>query len=78
MDQTAVRGPRVRPNIPSREGKKWRSCFCAALYRDCNHIEQFFDKIKYFRRIATLGPSCLTMMKLVTNRIRQRFYESTV
>lgn len=74
-DQGAV------PNIPNRAGKKWRACFSAALYKDRNLVERFFNKIKYFRRIATrydkLGSCYLTMVKLAAIRIWLRFYEST-
>lgn len=74
-DQGAV------PNIPNRAGKKWRACFSAVLYKDRNRVERFFNKIKYFRRIATrydkLGSSYLAMVKLAAIRIWLRFYEST-
>ena len=69
------------PNIPNRAGKKQQSCFSAVLYKDRNLVERFFNKIKYFRRIATrydkLGSSYLAMVKLAAIRIWLRFYEST-
>ena len=46
-----------------------------------NMVERFFNKIKYFRRIATrydkLGSCYMAMIKLAAIRIRLRFYEST-
>ena len=69
------------PNIPNRAGKKWNSCFSKVLYRDRNAVERFFNKIKYFRRIATrygkLGSTYAAMLKLAAIRIWLRFYEST-
>lgn len=56
-------------NIPNRKGKTWDSCFSKSLYKDRNLVERFFNKIKYFRRIATrydkLGSSYFAMGKLV-------------
>ncbi|MCA3270703.1 MAG: transposase, partial [Roseomonas sp.] len=44
-------------------------------------IERFFNKLKYYRRIATrydkLGSTFLAMTKLACIRIRLRHYEST-
>ena len=69
------------PNIPDRAGKKHKSCFSKVLYKDRNLVERFFNKIKYFRRIATrydkLGSTFLAMVKLASMRIWLRFYEST-
>jgi len=69
------------PNIPNRAGKKWKSCFSPVLYKDRNRVERFFNKLKYFRRIATrydkLGQSFLAMIKLACIRIWLRSYEST-
>ena len=69
------------PNIPNRTGKKWNCCFSKSLYKDRNLVERFFNKIKYFRRIATrydkLGSTYLAMVKLAAIRIWLRFNEST-
>jgi len=69
------------PNIPNRAGKKWNCCFSKSLYKDRNLVERFFNKIKYFRRIATrydkLGSTYLAMVKLAAIRIWLRFNEST-
>lgn len=69
------------PNIPNRKGKNWNACFSPALYKERNLVERFFNKLKYFRRIATrydkLGSSFLAMIKLASIRIWLRTYEST-
>lgn len=69
------------PNIPNRKGKSWNACFSKTLYKDRNLVERFFNKLKYFRRIATrydkLGASFLAMIKLASIRIWLRTYEST-
>ena len=69
------------PSIPDRSNRKQRHCFSKALYKQRNLIERFFNKIKYFRRLATrydkLGSSFLAMLKLAAIRIWLRHYEST-
>ncbi|MGB0684433.1 MAG: IS5 family transposase [Magnetovibrionaceae bacterium] len=61
------------PNIPNRSGKAWNSCFSGEPYKDRNLVERFFNKIKFFRRIATrydkLGTTYLAMVKLAAIRI---------
>lgn len=68
-------------NIPPRKGRKEPRCFSPHLYKARNVIERFFNKIKWFRRIATrydkLGSHFLAMIKLAAIRLRLRFYEST-
>jgi len=68
-------------NIPARSNRKEPICFSPKLYRRRNLIERFFNKLKYFRRIATrydkLGSTYLAMIKLAAIRIRLRAYEST-
>ena len=68
-------------NIPPKSNRKDPICFSPYLYKARNAVERFFNKIKYFRRIATrydkLGSVYLTMVKLAAIRIRLRFYEST-
>ena len=69
------------PNIPNRAGKKWQSCFSKTLYMHRNLVECFFNKIRFFRRVANrydkLGSTCLAMVKLAAIRIWLRFNEST-
>jgi len=68
-------------NIPPRSNRKEPVCFSPYLYRDRNVVERFFNKLKYFRRIATrydkLGSCFLAMIKLAAIRLRLRVYEST-
>lgn len=69
------------PNIPNRKGKSWNCCFSKTLYKRRNLVERFFNKLKYFRRVATrydkLGSSFMAMIKLAAIRIWLRNYEST-
>lgn len=68
-------------NIPPRVNRKDPICFSPWLYKARNVIERFFNKLKYFRRIATrydkLGSTFLAMIKLAAIRLRLRVYEST-
>ncbi len=77
-DQGAV------PNIPDRSNRSNRTqrhCFSKTLYKHRNLVERFFNKIKYFRRLATrydkLGSSFLAMLKLAAIRLWLRHNEST-
>lgn len=68
-------------NIPPKTLRKSPVCFSPRLYKKRNLIERFFNKIKYYRRIATrydkLGSTFAAMVKLACIRIRLRHYEST-
>lgn len=68
-------------NIPPKSNRKSPICFSPALYKQRNLIERFFNKLKYYRRIATrydkLGSSFRAMIKLACIRLRLRHYEST-
>ena len=68
-------------NIPPKRNRKTKAVFSPYLYKARNKVERFFNKLKYFRRIATrydkLGSTYLAMIKLAAIRIRLRFYEST-
>lgn len=49
----AIAATGAQPVVPRRiTTAQWRN-FDAALYKDRNLIERFFNKIKHFRRIAT-------------------------
>ena len=56
-------------------------CFSPYLYRSRNLVEQFFNKIKQCRRIATrydkIAANYLAFLKLASIRIWLRVYEST-
>jgi transposase len=68
-------------NIPPKSLRKTTVAFSPTIYRQRNLIERFFNKLKYFRRIATrydkLGSTFLAMTKLACIRLRLRHYEST-
>lgn len=68
------------PNIPSKANRRWRACFSAALYRQRNRIERFFNKIKHYRRLATRyekhASNFLAMLKLAAVRLWLRHNES--
>src|SRR3546814_1169819 len=68
------------PNIPSKANRKWKACFSAALYKERNLVERFFNKLKFFRRIATrydkLGSTFMAMVKLASIRIRSEEHTS--
>ena len=40
-------------NISPVVHHRWKPCFSPVLYRGRNRIEWFFNRIKYFRRLAT-------------------------
>ena len=68
-------------NIPPKSNSKSSFVFSPYLYKQRNLVERFFNKIKFFRRIATrydkLGQMYLAMVKLASIRIILRFYEPT-
>ena len=68
-------------NIPPRSNRKDPICFSPWLYKARNQVERFFNKLRYFRRIATrydkLGATFLAMVKLASIRLRLRAYEPT-
>jgi transposase len=69
--EPAARSLRNRINIPN---------FSAYLYRERNRVEQFFNKLKHFRAIATRfekhAANYLALIKLAAVRIWLRSYES--
>jgi transposase len=68
-------------NIPPKRNRKDPICFSPHLYRDRNHVERFFNRIKHCRRIATrydkLAANFLAFIKLAAIRLWLRVYEST-
>jgi transposase len=69
------------PNIPNRSNRTRKYRWKKALYRQRNHVERFFNKLKQFRRIATrydkLGAAFLAFVKLASVRVWLRSIEST-
>lgn len=61
------------PNIPDKANRKQRYCFSKALYKERNHVERFFNRIKHFRRVAMrfekLAVNYLAMIKLASIRV---------
>ncbi len=43
----------VWANIPNRSNRRQRFAFSPWLYKQCNLVERFFNRIKQFRGIAT-------------------------
>ena len=39
--------------IPARQNRKIQRAYDSDLYKERNHIERFFNKLKQFRRVAT-------------------------
>ena len=68
-------------NVRAMPNRVKTFAFSAWLYRKRNAVERFFNKLKYYRRIATrydkLGSAYLAMVKLASIRLRLRHYEST-
>jgi transposase len=68
-------------NILPKSNRKDPICFSKHLYRARNRVEQFFNKINHYRRIATryhkTANRFLAALKLVAVRIWLRDNEST-
>jgi transposase len=60
--------------------RRWKPCFNPVLYRACNRIERFFNRIKHFRRLATRyekhAANFLAMLKLAAAHLWLRHNES--
>ena len=50
----AVRERKAWANIPPKANRRDPICFSKHLYKARNLVERFFNRIKQFRRIATL------------------------
>ena len=76
-----IRAQGAIPNIPNRSNRKKKFRWNKAIYRERNHVERFFNKLKQFRRIATrydkLGATFLAFIQLAAIRISLRSIEST-
>jgi transposase len=76
-----IRSQGAIPNIPNRANRKKKFRWNKTLYRERNHVERFFNKLKQFRRIATrydkLGATFFAFIKLAAVRIWLRSIEST-
>ena len=76
-----IRAQGAVPNIPNKSNRKKRFRWTKAIYRERNHVERFFNRLKQFRRIATrydkLGATFLAFIQLAAVRIWLRSIEST-
>jgi transposase len=76
-----IRAQGAIPNIPNRSNRTKKFRWKKALYRQRNHVERFFNKLKQFRRVATrydkIGAAFLAFVKLASMRIWLRSIEST-
>jgi transposase len=62
-----IRAQGAIPNIPSRSHRRRKSRWTKAFYRERNHIERFFNKLKQNRRIATRYDSLVPPSSLSSN-----------
>jgi transposase len=76
-----IRAQGAIPNIPNRSNRTKKFRWKKTLYRQRNHVERFFNKLKQFRRIATrydkLAATFFAFVKLASVRIWLRSIEST-
>ena len=76
-----IRDQGAIPNIPNKSNRKKKFRWKKAIYRERNHVERFFNKLKQFRRIATrydkLGATFFAFIQLASVRIWLRSIEST-
>ncbi len=76
-----IRAQGAVPNIPNKSNRKKRYRWKKSIYRERNHVERFFNKLKNFRRIATrydkLGATFFAFVQLASVRIWLRSIEST-
>ena len=79
--RSCIREQGAIPNIPNRSNRKKKFRWKQTIYRERNHVERFFNKLKNFRRIATryekLGANFFAFVKLASVRIWLRSIEST-
>ena len=79
--RSCIRDQGAIPNIPNRSNRKKKFRWKKAIYRERNHVERFFNRLKQFRRIATrydkLGATFFAFIQLAAIRISLRSIEST-
>lgn len=49
----AAKAVGAKPVIPPKSNRKILREYDQELYKECNHIERLFNKMKHYRRIAT-------------------------
>jgi transposase len=79
--RSCIRDQGAIPNIPNRSNRKKKYRWKKAVYRQRNHVERFFNKLKQYRRITTrydkLGATFFAFIQLASVRIFLRSIEST-
>jgi transposase len=79
--RSCIRDQGAIPNIPNRSNRKKKYRWKKAVYRQRNHVERFFNKLKQYRRIATrydkLAATFFAFIQLASVRIFLRSIEST-
>lgn len=74
-----VREHGAEPHIPTQRDRKAQRSVSAALYRERNLVERFFNRLKQFRKIATryeqTARNYLAAIHIASSRIWLR-YES--
>ncbi len=75
-----IRSQGALPSIP-KTNRNTRFRWKKAIYRERNHVERFFDKLKQFRRIANrydkLGTTFFAFIQAVAVRMALRSIEPT-
>ena len=78
--RSCIRDQGAIPNIPNRSNRKKKFRWKKAIYRERNHVERFFNKLKQFRHIAMRfdrNPlNYLAMIKLASTRLWLGAHES--
>lgn len=78
LDLIAAHGG--RGHIPTQRDRKVQRSVDAALYRQRNLVERFFNKLKQFRKIATryekTARNYLSAVLIASSRLWLRAYES--
>jgi len=81
LDLVAVNRQGAWASIPPSRDRKEPTGISSSLYRACNLVERFFNKIKKCRRIATRddkpAANCLAFVRLASIRLWLRAYEPT-
>jgi transposase len=79
--RSCIRDQGAIPNFPNRSSRKKKFRWNKAIYRQRNHVERFFNKLKQSRRIATrydkLGANLFAFIQLAAIRISLRSIEPT-
>ena len=70
--RTHIRDQGAIPNIPNRSNRKTKYRWTKALYRERNHVERFFNKLKqspHRHALRQAGANFFAFVKLASMRI---------